>query len=116
MKPVHGADAVLCKLVAQQSKATQVAIDALWQIGHTVVAILDQIGDELGVLEVVFALAVVLQFLGLLDCIRIDLHHADAVGHQPGGKAEPVMSSWLEADDNLRLAVSGSQFQQPSLG
>ena len=113
MEAVHGTGAVFHELVTEQRVAADVCVVAFRKIGHAVVAIFDQVGDELRVFEVVLPLAVVFEFLRLLDGIGVDLDDADPVRHQPCGQAEPVVAGRFEADDDLRLPVAGRQFQKP---
>src|SRR5574344_745584 len=115
MEPVHCAYSVLGKLIPEQREMPKVSIDAFRKIGHAVVPILHQVGDKLGILAVILELAVVLDLLGLLDSVRIDLYDTDAISYQPRRKTEPVMPGRLKANDNLVLAIGNRQFQQPIL-
>ena len=116
MEPIEGTHPVSRQLIAEQCEPAELSIYTFRQIRHAIVPVLHQIGNQLGILAVILELAVIFDLLGLLDSVRIDLDNADAVGHQPRCKAEPVMSGRLEADDDLVLVAGSRKFQHPILG
>lgn len=57
------------------------------------------------VLPVILALAVVIQFLGLLYRIGIDHNQEDALILKISTKVKPVMTCWLDSYDSISLFV-----------
>ena len=79
MQSVQIPDPFLCKLVTKHGEPSQFRIQSFRKIRHPVVPILHKVCYQLRILAVILELAVVLQFLDLFDCVRIDLYHTDPV-------------------------------------
>ena len=113
MQSVYIADPVLCQLIPQHRQPPQLRIHIFRKIGHAVVSVFHQIGNQLRILPVVLQLAVILQFLCLLHRIRIDLHNADAVCDHPCCQAEPVVPCRLQTQYDLFLVMLCRDLHRP---
>lgn len=61
----------------------------------------NQLCDYLRILSVILALAVVIQFLGLLYRIRVNHNQEDALILKISAKVKPVMTCWLDTDYHI---------------
>lgn len=97
MQTIKISNPVLCKLITEHRQPSDICVKFLRQIRHSEVSIFYQVCNKLRILRVILKLTIVFALLCLLDCVGIELDHADPVVHYLGGNAETVMSCWFHS-------------------
>ena len=97
MQTIKISDPVICKLITEHRQPSDNCVMFLRQIRHSEVSIFYQVCNKLRILRVILKLTIVSALLCLLDCVGIELDHADPVVHYLGGNAETVMSCWFHS-------------------